>query len=246
MVEISCERVRIPLSAPQVLPDTGAVVWGPPGEGDQPGVVLAPGAGTDITNPMLRAVGKGLAAHGHPVALFNFGYAEAGRRRPDPTARLERAYRDVLAKIRGRWGDRPLVIGGRSMGGRIASHLAADGQPCAGLLLLSYPLSPRRRAGEEAPTARLRTGHWPRLRVPTLFVQGNRDALCDLTVLERERAAHLDPTLTDLHVVEGADHSFEVRKRDGRSAAEVHQEVVEAAAAWLAKVGAASPARSEA
>lgn len=242
MVDISCERVRIPLAAPQVLPDTGAVVWSPPGAGSQPGVVLAPGAGTDITNPMLRAVGKGLAAQGHPVALFNFGYTEAGRRRPDPAERLERAYRDVLAAVRERWQDRPIVIGGRSMGGRIASHLAADGEPCAGLLLLGYPLSPRRRAGEEAPTARLRTGHWPRLRVPTLFVQGDRDALCDLAVLQRERAAHLDPSLADLHVVEGADHGFEVRKRDGRTASEVHDEVVGAAAAWLAKLDASAPA----
>lgn len=239
MSDVACARVRVPLSAPQVLPDTGAVVWSPPvGRERDPAVVLAPGAGSDLTNPVLRAVGRGLAAHGHPVAAFNFGYTEAGRRRPDPTARLERAYRDAIEALLPRLGDRPLVIGGRSMGGRIASHLAADGLACAGLLLLGYPLHPRVRAGEEVPAQRLRTGHWPRLRLPILFVQGDRDALCDLGTFEEQRAAHLDPARAELHVVAGADHAFEVRKRDGRSPRDVHEEVVAVAAAWLAKVGA--------
>jgi uncharacterized protein len=238
--DVACERVRITLSPPQVVPDTGAVVWSPPTDLGKPGVVLAPGAGSDLTNPLLRAVGRGLAEHGHPVAVFNFGYTEVGRRRPDPVDRLERAYRDVLGAMRGRFGGRPMVIGGRSMGGRIASHLAADGDECAGLLFLGYPLHPRPRAGEQVPASKLRTAHWPRLRVPSLFVQGQRDALCDLSLFETERAAHLDSALTDVHLVEGADHGFDVRKRDGRTLQEVYEEVVGVASAWLARLDASA------
>ena len=232
-------RQRVPLSAPQALPETSAVVWRPEGTAPTATVVLAPGAGTDITNPFLRGVGRGLARQGNEVVIFNFPYAEVGRRRPDPPARLERAYRDVLAHLRPAERDGPTVIGGRSMGGRIASHLAAEEAPCDGLLLLGYPLHPRRSVSERAsPPTRLRTGHWPRLRLPTLFVQGDRDALCDLETFAAERAAHLDPRLTDVHVVAGADHGFEVRKRDERSAVEVQGEVVDVAARWLTRLGA--------
>lgn len=236
MPDVAGERARIPLSAPQVVPDTGAVLWNPCSDEDKPGVVLAHGAGSDLTNPLLRAVARGLAGHGHPVAVFNFGYAEVGRRRPDPPVRLERAFRDVISAVRERFGGRPLVIGGRSMGGRIATRLAADGCDCAGVLLLGYPLHPRPRAGEPVATGKLRTGHWPRLRVPALFVQGERDALCDLDVFEAERAAHLDVGNAELHVVAGGDHGFDVRKRDGRTVAEVHEEIVDVASAWLAKL----------
>lgn len=243
MPDVACERARIPLSAPQVVSETGAVLWNPTTDEDKPGVVLAPGAGSDLTNPLLRAVARGLAGHGHPVAVFNFGYTEVGRRRPDPTVRLERAYRDVVAAVRERFGGRPLVIGGRSMGGRIATHLAADGCDCIGVLLLGYPLHPRPRAGEPVPTSKLRTAHWPRLRVPALFVQGERDGLCDLDVFAAQRAAHLDATTAQLHVVAGADHGFDVRKRDGRTVGEVHEEVVEIAAAWLAKLSSSRRSR---
>lgn len=243
MPERSCERFRIALSAPQVLAETSAMLWRPAIDDGRAGVVLAPGAGSDLTNPLLRAVGRGLAAAGHPVAAFNFAYTEAGRRRPDPAGRLERTYRDVVAALRERMGPRRLVLGGRSMGGRIASHLAADGEDCAGLLALGYPLHPRRRAGESGRPARLRTGHWSRLRVPALFVQGERDALCDLGVFDEERVAHLDAALTEVHVVRGADHGFEVRKRDGRTVQEVRDEVVGAARDWLARVVAAASDR---
>jgi hypothetical protein len=220
--------LRLALTPPQAVTETDATLW-PGGDGEQAAVILAPGAGTDQRGPVLRRIAEGVAEAGHPVLTFNFAYTQAGRRRPDPAGRLLAAWADVIARARERLGTaRPLVIGGRSMGGRMASLLAAeDGGACQGLLLLGYPLHP---AGQPD---RLRTSHWPRLRVPVLFVQGDRDALCPLDVLERERAAHMGRICSDVHVVTGADHSFGVRKRDGRDPGEVLDEVIQASIAWL-------------
>lgn len=224
------ERLRVPLSTPQARAETAAMCWSPPGETGRPGLVLAHGAGTDVTDSVLCAVGRGLANRGHPVFVFNFPFAEAGRKRPDPQSRLEAAYRDAAAVARDRLGDRPLVLGGRSLGGRMASHLAAEGWPCAGLVLLGYPLHPIGRP------ERLRTGHWPALDVPALFVQGDRDRLCDLDLFAREREARLAGP-SRLHVIAGADHGFAVRRRDGRSLRAVLDEVVDAVADWLCLLG---------
>lgn len=220
--------LRIPLSAPQAVAETDAMLW-PAGTSDgRAAVILAHSAGTDQTWPVLRAIAAGVAAEGHPVLTFNFAYAQAGRRRPDPAPRLVAAWRDVIAGARGQLGrDRALVIGGRSMGRRMASLLTAHGEPCAGLLLLGYPLHPAGRPEQ------LRTAHWPDLRVPILFVQGDRDALCRPDLLARERAAHLGRLRSDLHVVVGADHSFSVR---GRPPDAVVSEVVTAATTWLARL----------
>jgi len=204
------------------------VVWTPEADPGGPVVVLATGAGTDLTHPVLWTVARGLARRGLPTVTFNFAYTEAGRKRPDPPERLQSAFRDVLAVVPQELGaGRPLFIGGRSMGGRMASHLAASGVPVDGLVLLGYPLHP---AGKPE---RLRTDHWPDVTVPTLFVQGERDALSNLDLLVRERADKLRGPST-LHVIPGADHGFAVRKRDGRPQAEILEEVVEVVADWIA------------
>jgi uncharacterized protein len=224
------ERLRVALDPPQAVSTTSVLLWRP--QEDRGGVtfVLAHGAGSDFTHPTLRAISRGLAERGHRVAVFNFGYSEAGRRRPDPMPRLEAAYRDVLAGLRPHLGNRPVVIGGRSMGGRVATHIAARGEPCAGLCLLGYPLHPAGRP------ERLRTDHWPALRLPMLFVTGDRDRLCDLTLLERQRAARLGGADSVVHVVAGADHGFGVRVRDGRGHTEVLGEVVDVVASWAARL----------
>lgn len=227
MLSVETERARVALSSPQAVSHTSAVLWHPPVVTGA-AFLLAHGAGTDLTHPFLRAVARGLAERGHPAVTFNFGFTEAGRKRPDPMPRLESAYADVVAWARDRFGPRPLVLGGRSMGGRVGSHLAAQGVPCAGLAFLGYPLHPAGRP------ERLRTGHWPRLRVPVLFVTGQRDKLCDLDLLARERARHLAAVDDRLHVVAGGDHSFKVRAADGRSQAAVQVEVIEAVTAWAA------------
>lgn len=235
-------RIRLELSAPQAVSGTSALVFEPHTDAGREVVVLAPGAGTDLTSTVLGVVGRWLAARGRPVVVFNFPYAEAGRRRPDPPARLERAYADVLRALAPRYGARPFVIGGRSMGGRIASqHSAREPSTCQGLVLLSYPLHPRRRARDTGPIPAdsLRTGHWPHLAVPTLFVQGDRDLLCDLDVLAREQAAHLGPGLATTHTVGGADHSFAVRKRDARASGDVLAEVAGVVGDWVVALDAA-------
>ena len=114
------------------------------------------------------------------------------------------------------------------MGGRMASLLAAEGYPCDGLLFLGYPLHP---AGKPE---QLRDAHLKDVRAPMLFVQGTRDTLCDLSLL-RPVLTRLDGRAT-LHEVRGGDHSFEVRKSDGRSEEEVVSEVIGASADWIAKV----------
>ncbi|CAN5765636.1 alpha/beta fold hydrolase [soil metagenome] len=231
MPTLDVECLRVPLSPPQSVAGTSGLLWR--SEGSRPGLVLAHAAGSSIADPVLRAVSRRLAESGHPVLCFNFAYAELGQKRPDPPARLRSAFRDAITVARRHVGSRSLLLGGRSMGGRVASLLAAEGHPCAGLVLLGYPLHPVGRPES------LRTAHWPQLSVPALFVQGDRDRLCDLDRFEAERAGL--PS-ADLHVVRGADHGFRVRRSDGRDPAEILDEVVGAVTAWLRRRTAADAA----
>jgi len=198
-------------------------------------VVLGHGAGADMTNAFLSAVHEGLAARGAVVLKFNFAYTEAGRKAPDAPAKLVATYRAAAAWLAGEpeAAGRPLVLGGKSMGGRIASHLAAEGDHADGLLFLGYPLHPAGRPGT------LRDRHLASITAPMLFVTGTRDALCDLAllgpVLERlgNRAT--------LAVIEDGDHSFHVRRSSGRDDAAAREEVIEASARWLSGISASRP-----
>ena len=189
-------------------------------------VVLAHGAGSDLTNPLLAGVADGLARNGFPSVRFNFPYRERRGRVPDRAPVLEASYRAVLEQVRadGELRPRRAVIGGKSLGGRMASHLAAAGAPIDGLLLLGYPLHP---AGK--PT-QLRSAHLARIAVPMLFLAGTRDALCGLDLLRDALSGLRGATL---HVIEDGDHSFAVRKRSGRDAAAVLDEIVQATVRWL-------------
>jgi predicted alpha/beta-hydrolase family hydrolase len=192
-----------------------------------PVLVLAHGAGNDMHNPLLSYVHERTAAAGLPCVKFNFPYKEQGRKAPDRPALLQACWRAVADAVRADPELAPsrLFLGGKSMGGRMASLVAASGYPCAGLVFLGYPLHP---AGKPHS---LRTDHWPRIRCPMLFIQGTRDRLCDL---QRLRAAldGLEARAT-LHVVEGADHSFKVLKRLGRSDSEVWAEIVSVTTSWI-------------
>lgn len=187
---------------------------------------LAPGAGTTMENPLLVAVAAGLAERGHAVMRFNFGYHERGSKRPDPQKKLIATYRAAAEALRARseLGER-LVIGGKSMGGRMASLLAAEGFACDGLVFLGYPLHP---PGEPGKT---RDAHLTKVAPPMLFVQGTRDKLCDLALL-RPVLARIGPRAT-LHEVAGGDHGFDVRKMDGRTPESVLGEVIGSVADWL-------------
>jgi hypothetical protein len=195
--------------------------------GETPAVLLAHGAGNDMDSPFMTRIHAALAARGLLAARFNFPYTEAGRKAPDRAPRLEQTWRAVAAWLRGHpeHPPGPLFAGGKSMGGRMASHLAAAGEPFAGLVFLGYPLHPPRQPGK------LRAEHLSRIRVPMLFVQGTRDPLCDLALLER---ALVDVTApVRLHRVEEGDHSFKLPKRAGRSEEEVLEEVADVVAAWV-------------
>ncbi|MDX2165527.1 MAG: alpha/beta family hydrolase [Deltaproteobacteria bacterium] len=189
-------------------------------------VVVAHGAGTRFDHPFLVAFADGLARHGVDAVRFNFPYTERGGRAPDPAPVLEACYRSVLEAVRADavLGAGRLVIGGKSMGGRMASHLAAAGAVVDGLLFLGYPLHP---AGQPH---KLRAAHLPRISAPMLFLTGTRDALCPL---ERLRAVLATVPRAALHVVDDADHAFAVRKRSGRDAAAVMSELIEASLSWV-------------
>lgn len=232
---MTTQAVAVPLTGPQAVEAVELVVHWPAGA-PAAAVLVAHGAGTTREHPSLTALAAALSARGHVVGLANFPFTEAGRRRPDPMARLERAWSEVVTAfvaqtgaeaVAGRDGP-PLVLAGRSMGSRVASHLIADGRSAAaGWVAISYPLHPAGRP------ERLRVDHWPALTVPALLVSGDRDAMAPLDLLQHHVATHLHADRTRLHVVAGGDHSLRVRKRDGRTAEAVAAEVHEAVASWL-------------
>jgi predicted alpha/beta-hydrolase family hydrolase len=167
-------------------------------------LVLAHGAGAPQTHPWIVAVAQALASRGLNVVTFNFLYAEAKRRVPDKTAVLEETWRAVLDAVRTRadLARARVFIGGKSMGGRIATHLAAQGAAdFKGLVLLGYPLHPPGRPDK------LRAEHLARITLPMLFIQGSRDAFGT----PDELAPFLAPLVrhgTRLFTVQGGDHSL--------------------------------------
>ncbi len=194
-------------------------------------LALGHGAGGDRKTPLLRRLADALASAkpGRSVLLYNFPYTDARRRAPDPPDVLEMTAQAVGDHARASLGARRVVLGGKSMGGRIASQAVAKGAAADGLLFLGYPLHPPGR------TETLRDRHLPAVSVPMLFVQGTRDSFARWDLLEAV-IARLGRTAT-LHRLEEADHSFRVPKRTGRAAADVEAEIVEAAVGWLAANG---------
>jgi predicted alpha/beta-hydrolase family hydrolase len=184
-------------------------------------LVLWHGAGGDIGERSLTAVAHGFAAQGAVAVRARFPYRLAGRRAPDRMPLLIEAARETVGEARRLRdaADRHLILGGRSMGGRVASVLVAQGLPADGLLFLSYPLHP---AGKPE---KLRDEHLYVISCPMLFVEGDRDPLCDLALL-RPVLKKLGGRVT-LSLFPGADHSF-------RQVAS--EDVVAACCAWAAPI----------
>jgi hypothetical protein len=187
--------------------------------------ICAHGAGGHMADRGMLAVTHALRAHGLDVVRFNFVYSEQKSKRPDPMPRLQACIVAVAEHARRELAPPRLLLGGRSMGGRAASMLAAEGQPCDGLILLAYPLHP---AGQPD---KLRSAHLPKIAVPVLCFNGTRDALCTRELMDRAIAGL---SYWTMHWVEGADHSFHVLKASGRSDAEVMSEIGASCAEWLA------------
>lgn len=182
-----------------------------------------------MTHVFMEHVSAGLCARGYRVVRFNFLYAESGRKSPDRQKVLEDTYAAVLETVRNEARGARVVAGGKSMGGRIASHVAASAEAAAaveGLLFLGYPLHP------PGKPERLRDAHLYEIAVPMLFIEGTRDPFCPLDTLASVRRNLKAPN--ELAVIDDGDHSFKVRKSSGRSTEEAWDEVVDHAAAWMA------------
>ena len=181
------------------------------------GLVLTPGAGADRNQPALVAIEEAVAPLGIVSRRIDFPYRLAGRRAPDRPPVLIAAVVEAAESLASDLGTDTsrLVLGGRSMGGRICSMVVADGLPSAGLVLVSYPLHP------PGKPERLRTEHFGRLGVPALFVSGTKDAFA--TPAELEAATREIPGPVTHHWLEKGDHGL--RRRD--------DEVAGVVADWL-------------
>ena len=166
-----------------------------------PAFLLAPGAGAPCSHPRMRSFARLLESIG-PVEPFDYPYALEGRRRPDPLPKLIEAHRAALAALRVKH-DGPIVLAGKSMGGRVGCHVALV-EKVEAVICFGYPLC---GAGDRS---RLRDQVLLEPKTPILFVQGTRDPLCPLELLEDVRK-RMDAPST-LHVVEGGDHSLLVAK----------------------------------
>jgi predicted alpha/beta-hydrolase family hydrolase len=201
----------------------------PAGKRDRAGVtlVLAHGAGAGQTSTFMVSFATALAARGIDTITFNFLYTEQGRRLPDQNAKLEACCQAVIAAVGQRKNGRDrLAIGGKSMGGRIASQVAAGGAPeVAALVFLGYPLHPPGKPDQ------LRSRHLPDINAPMLFVQGSRDTFG--TPEELRPVIRTLKGSAELYAVAGGDHSFKVLKRAGVTQEDTYKAVLDRIDQWL-------------
>ena len=204
----------------------GGIVLDAPA-GARAGYVFAHGAGAGMAHPFMAKVAQGLAERGIACLRYQFPYMERGSKRPDTPAVAHAAVRAAVAEAQRRMPGLPLVAGGKSFGGRMTSQAQAlDPLPgVIGLAFLGFPLHPAGKPADE------RAKHLFDVNVPMLFLQGTRDELADLTLLQ-PLVAKLG-TRAKLKLFDDADHSFHVPARSGRTDAQVMTEMLDAFAGWL-------------
>ncbi|HEX9641969.1 MAG TPA: alpha/beta family hydrolase [Candidatus Krumholzibacteria bacterium] len=187
-------------------------------------LIYAPGAGSNVHDPFGAYACRALAARGFESVRFQFPYMETKRRSPDRTPVLEATWRAVLESLGGR---RRSLVGGRSMGGRIGSHVIAQGTPADALVLFAYPLHPPGKPEQR------RDAHLPHIEVPVLFCSGTRDAFAT-----PEELAEAASTMSraSVHLLEAADHGFAAPKSSGRTRQQIWEEAVVALLEWLREV----------
>jgi predicted alpha/beta-hydrolase family hydrolase len=206
--------------------ETSAVFEPAESGADGPLFVCAHGAGGNKDDRSILQLTRALRSRGLSTVRFNFLYREKKSGRPDPMPRLEECFSAVVARARKELNPRTLIIGGRSMGGRAASMMAANGFNCDGLLLLAYPLHP------PGHPEKLRDAHLSSIEVPVLCFNGTRDPFCTRELMET--ALRSVKTRWDMQWIEGADHSFHVLKSSGKTDAQVLEEVADHTKGWLA------------
>jgi uncharacterized protein len=174
-------------------------------------VILAHGAGQGMNSPFMSYFHSELAKHGFHSVKFNFEYMDAKRRVPDPQPKLQARYRSVIENVITEHRPKRLIIGGKSMGGRVASYIAADIPQVRGLIFLGYPLHPPGKPDQ------LRDQHLYGLHIPMLFISGTKDTFAERTLLERV-VGKIGANAT-LEWIEGGDHSFKRKRGDTESLA---------------------------
>ncbi len=195
---------------------------------------FAHGAGAGMTHAFMTEAAEGLAARGIATLRYQFPYMEKGGKRPDPPAVAQAAVRGAVAAAARHCPGLPLIAGGKSFGGRMTSQAQAKAPlpGVAGLAFFGFPLHAAGKPSSE------RADHLADISVPMLFLQGTADKLAEIDLL-RPLVRKLGARAT-LHLVDGADHSFHVPKRSGRSDREVMADILDAFAAWASRLS--SPA----
>lgn len=192
--------------------------------------LFAHGAAVGMSHRAMESNARGLAARGIATLRYQFLYMEKGSKRPDPPPLAHAAVRAAAAEAVKLAPDLPLFAGGRSFGGRMTSQAQAKA-PLAqvrGLAFLGFPLHPAGKPGVQ------RAEHLVDVRIPMLFVSGSRDALAEMDLL-KPVVDRLGERAT-LHVVDQADHSFNVPAKSGRTSAQAEAEALDAMAEWMLKL----------
>lgn len=194
--------------------------------------VFAHGAGAGMAHASMETIAAGLADRGIATLRYQFPYMEKGSKRPDSPAVAHAAVRAAVAEAARCCAGLPLIAGGKSFGGRMTSQAQAlDALPgIRGLAFFAFPLHPAGKPSSD------RAKHLAGIDIPMLFLQGTRDALAELSLLEP--IVNGLGKLATLHLIKEADHSFHVLARSGRNDREVMTEVLAAFAAWAGKIGA--------
>ena len=210
----------------------GIPEWWP--SGHRAGVVLAHDTGTDMNHPFLLELQESLTEKGFLNIRFNFPFAEDGKKRPDPSAILERCYKTAIQALLRNPEEAPalLIFGGVGLGGRVASQVIASGTKADGLFCISYPLHPAGKPSQQKNEALFR------IICPILFAQGSRDSHCRvdrLQLLQRRIGAP-----TQIVVIEDADHELNPVRRSQRTAEDLRGETRAAVEGFLRKTAQAS------
>ena len=215
---------KLEIAIPDAAPVSGLLLRPPQARAVY---VFAHGAGAGMTHASMETIAAGLGERGIATLRYQFPYMENGSKRPDSPAVAHAAVRAAVAEAERRCDGLPLIAGGKSFGGRMTSQAQAV-TPLAdvrGLAFLGFPLHP---AGKPS---RDRARHLADIRIPMLFLQGTRDALAELNLIEPVVTGL--GALATLHLLKEADHSFHVLKRSGRNDREVMNEMLDAFAAWV-------------